>query len=108
MSVIVENFVIHKGEDFSKDFTIQNTDKSLTDISSYQVSAYIAKYPDSENVMEFSVGITTANSKIKISIASTVTVNLDSSRNYYNVFVISDSIKKKIREGEALVRDSIF
>lgn len=107
MSVIVENFVIHKGEDFSREFTERNIDKSLVNISSYDVSAYIAKYPESENITEFTVGITTATSKIKISLASTVTETLDSGRNYYNVFAISNSVKKKIREGEVLVRDSI-
>jgi hypothetical protein len=109
MSVIVENFTVHKGEDFSKEFTIRNPDKTLTNISSYSSPfAYVAKYAESENKTQLNVGIGTTTSKIQISLASTLTETLDSGRNYYNVFVNTGSQVIKIREGEILVNDSIL
>lgn len=109
MSVIVENFTLHKGEDWSKEFTIKNSDKTLTDISSYTSPfAYIAKYAESENKTELTVGIVTSESKLKISLANTITETLDSGRNYYNVFVNTGLQVIKIREGEIIVKDSIL
>lgn len=108
MSVIVENLILHQGEDFSKNFTIKNLDKSLVDISSYSAYGYMAKYPESEEKVEFTVGIVTTSSQINISIANTITQSIPHGRHYYNLFAQSNQLIKKEREGEILVRPSVL
>jgi hypothetical protein len=108
MPVIVENLILHQGEDFSKTFIIKNSDKSLVDISSYSAYGYMAKYPESEDKIQFTVGITTSVSEIKISIANTITETIQHGRHYYNLFTISNNLIKKEREGEILVQPSIL
>lgn len=108
MSVIVENLVLHQGEDFSKTFTIQNSDKSLVDISSYSAYGFMAKFPESETKVEFTVGIVTASSQINISVANTITETINHGRHYYNLFTVSNNIIKKEREGEILVQPSVL
>lgn len=108
MSVIVENLVIHKGEDFLKTFTITNPDKSLIDISDASAEAFMAKFPEAVEKFSFTVGIITATSQIQISLASSITQNLTSGRNYYNLFIERNNTIKKEREGEILVKDSVL
>lgn len=108
MSVIVENLTLHQGEDFSKTFTLTKPDKSLVDISSYTAYGYMAKYPESQDKVQFTVGIVTETSQINISIANTITETIVSGRHYYNLFTVSNDIIKKQREGEILVSPSVL
>ncbi len=108
-AVIAENFVIQQGEDFSRNFTLKNPDNSLVGVSSYTASAYMAKYAGDTTTYPFVTGITTSNSTINISMASTITSTLDAGRYYYNVFTIDGSSKKvKQREGNIIVNASVL
>ena len=98
-AVIAENFVIQQGEDFSRDFTLTNPDKSLVNISAYTASAYMAKYAGDTTTYSFTVGITTTTSTIRISMANTVTAALDSGRYYYPPYKFAHSqIRMKLEK----------
>lgn len=108
-AVIAENLLIQQGESFSKNFVLENADKSLVNVSAYTASAYMAKHAGDTTTYPFTVGITTSTSTINISMASTVTATLDSGRYYYNVFTVDGSSKKiKQREGNIIVNGSVL
>jgi hypothetical protein len=108
-AVVAENFNLQQGEDFEYTFTLKNSDQTLKDISSYSSSAYLAKYAGDATSYPFTVGITTSTSKIKISMASTITATLDPGRYYYNVFTVDgSSVKRKEREGSIIVNASVL
>lgn len=108
-AVIAENLLIQQGESFSKNFVLENADKSLVNVSAYTASAYMAKYSGDTTTYTFSVGITTSTSTINISMASTITATLNPGRYYYNVFTVDGSSKKvKQREGNIIVNASVL
>jgi hypothetical protein len=108
-AVVAENFNLQQGEDFEYTFTLKNSDQTLKNITSYTSTAYMAKYAGDATSYPFTVGITTSTSKIKISMASTITATLDPGRYYYNVFTVDgSSVKRKEREGSIIVNGSVL
>lgn len=109
MSVPEVNLRIEKGTDFDATFKVSNADGSVFSLSGYTASSKIRKYPTSPDSQSFSTSITTATGEIKISMASTITSQLDAGRNYYDVIVTNSGAGKvqKVFQGTAIVSDTV-
>lgn len=109
MSIPAVNLNIEKGTDFEAIFNVSNSDGSVFSLSNYSVSSKIRKHPTAETSKSFSTSITVATGEIKISMASTVTANLSSGRNYYDVMITHNSTGKiqKVFNGTVIVSDTV-
>lgn len=103
------NITIEKGMDFEATYVVTNPDGSVYVLTNQSATAKIKKHPTASSSGSFSTSITSGVGEIKISMASSITSDLTSGRNYYDV-VITNSVtgkKTKVFEGMALVRDTV-
>lgn len=109
MAVPEVNLTIQKGTDFEATFNVSNSDGSVFSLLNYVATSKIRKYPTSPDSQSFSTAITVATGEIRISMASTVTSELDSGRNYYDVIITNSGTGKiqKVFQGTALVSDTV-
>lgn len=109
MSVPAVNIVIQKGTTFEATYTVANSDESVYSLTGKTASAKIRKHPTATTSKSFQTSITVATGKIAISMGSTVTADLSSGRNYYDVILTDSSSGKvtKVFEGTAIVYDTV-
>jgi len=109
MAVPTVNLTIEKGTSFETTFNITNSDDSVFILSNFSASAKIRKHPTATTSKSFSTTITSAIGEIKISMGSTVTANLTSGRNYYDVVITHSQTNKvqKVFEGTVIVSDTV-
>jgi len=109
MAVPAVNIVIEKGTDFDATYNVSNSDNSVYSLTNQTATAKIRKHPTATTSQSFQTTITVATGEIKISMGSTVTANLTSGRNYYDVVLTNSNTgkKTKIFEGSALVHDTV-
>jgi len=109
MSVPVVNIAIEKGTDFSAVYNVTNSDNSVYLLANQSASAKIRKHPAATSSKSFQASITIATGKIQISMGSTVTAELSTGRNYYDVILTNTITNKviKIFEGTAIVKDTV-
>ena len=108
MSVSVVNLSINKGTDFEASFNVNNPDETQFLFNNYSATAKIRKHPSATSYQSFQTSFP-ASGEIKISMASTVTSQLSSGRNYYDVIIIESTTNKvkKIFEGTIIVNDTV-
>lgn len=109
-SVPAVNITVDIGTDFTKVYTVKNSDGSAFNLTNYTAVSKLKKFPDSSTVAaSFASSITSANSgQITVSIASTLTANLDPGRYYYDIVVTSGiGTISKVYTGMALLNPSI-
>jgi hypothetical protein len=109
MAVNVENITIEKGTDFSKQFTILNSDGTSFDLSDYTFTAKLKKWGAAQNSVSFATtyGSNPSLGKLTISLSDSVTGILTSGRSVYDVLITSGvGTVTKIREGTAIIRDT--
>jgi hypothetical protein len=109
MAVNVENITIEKGTDFSKQFTILNSDGSAFDLSNYTFTAKLRKWGAAANPVSFATtyGADATLGKLTISLSDTITGILTSGRSLYDVLITSGvGTITKIREGMVIIRDT--
>lgn len=109
MAVPVVNIVIEKGTTFESTYVVKNPDGSVFSLVNQTATAKIKKHPSATSSSSFSTSITTGVGEIRISMASSITSNLSSGRNYYDVIITNNNNGKvtKVFEGTALVRDTL-
>lgn len=109
MAVPTVNLTIEKGTSFETTFNITNSDDSVFVLFNFSASAKIRKHPTATTSKSFSTTITSAIGEIKISMGSTVTANLTSGRNYYDVVITNSQTNKvqKVFEGTVIVSDTV-
>ena len=108
MAVPVVNISIQKGTDFENTYTISNPDGSPVNLTGYSGVSKIRKFPESTITIPFSVSFVPSAGQIVLSMASTVTSQLESGRQYYDILLTSPTNKKdRTFEGMALVTSSI-
>ena len=108
MAVPAVNITIEKGADFENIYTVSNPDGSPLDLTGYTGIAKIKKFPESNSYSSFSVGFVTSAGQVVVSMAKTVTNQLVTGRNYYDVLLTSSSGKStRIFEGMALVTPTV-
>lgn len=109
MSVAVVNLSIEKGTDFEASFSVLEPNSSPAALYNYSGAAKIRKHPTSSEYKSFSVTITAATGKVKITMARSVTSELKSGRNYYDI-LLTDNVRNtvtKVVEGSIIVSESI-
>lgn len=104
----VVNIVIEQGTDYEKVFTIYNPDKSVLDLTGYSGVAKMRKFSGSAVSTSFNVGIASTAGKITVSLANTITSQLEAGRYYYDVIATVESTGKKTKlvDGMVLVNAS--
>lgn len=106
----ISNLVIDKGTSFDITFNIFNEDGSELDIdNSYTGVSKLRKYPSSPVSYPFSVGLSTADNTVSISMASTVTSQLPTGRCYFDLILTygyAEPTTKKYVLGSIIVRDT--
>lgn len=109
MTVPAVNIVIEKGTSFEATYNVTNNDSSVYSLTNQTATAKIRKHPTATTSKSFTTSITTSTGEIKISMGSTVTAELTSGRNYYDVILTHATTGKvvKIFEGTAIVKDTV-
>ena len=102
------NLTIYGGADFETTFNVTNNSNTAFNLSGYSGTAAISKSVAVGATLgvttSFSVGITSAlGGKIKISLGSTSTRNLDQGRYVYDVIVSSGSSLYTLVNGNVMV-----
>jgi hypothetical protein len=102
----VTSITIYKGTDFEKKVSIAVT---TLDSSSQTALAKIRKHPASENYKTFDTYINEDDNSVLISMASSITSDLDNGRNYFDIIIETNSTDKlmKVVEGSILVYDTV-
>jgi hypothetical protein len=104
----VNNLIIEKGTDFSTEFSLFEADNSAAVLSSLgSPYATIRKHPTATNYKNFSITITAATGKIKISMTAANTSELTTGRNYFDIVLTLGGLKTKILKGTILVEESV-
>jgi hypothetical protein len=104
MAVPSVNIVIERGTDYQEVFTVNNPDGSPLDLTGHSGVSKIKKHPESITSTSFNVGIVSAAGQVIVSLANTITSNLNPGRYYYDVIVISSVGKKtKVVDGMVIV-----
>jgi hypothetical protein len=109
MAVPAVNITIEQGTDFENVYTVTNPDGTPLDLTGYTAAAKIIKFPGSSTTSSsFSVGIITSAGQVLVSMAHTVSSELNAGRYYYDVIITSgiSGKKTKIIDGMALVTPS--
>lgn len=83
----INSLTIDKGVDFEATFNVLSPDDSPFSLNGYTGISKIRKYPNSPTSHNFKVEVTVATGEVKISMASTVTSQLTSGRNYFDVIL---------------------
>jgi len=110
MAVNVENIVIEKGTNFSKQFKILNSDGSAFNLSNHTFTAKLRKWGESKNSVSFATthGADATLGNLTISLSNSITGILTSGRSLYDVLITSGvGTVTKIREGMVIIRDTV-
>lgn len=106
----VNSLTIDKGVDFEATFSIFSPDDSYYSLNGFVGTSKIRKYPNSPTSHPFTVEITVATGEVKISMASTVTSQLSTGRNYFDVIlnrsIHGNSSTFKVIQGTIIVSDT--
>jgi hypothetical protein len=102
----ITSLSIYKGTDFEQKVSIAIT---TLDSSIHTASAKIRKHQTSETYQNFNTYIDEIDNSVVISMGNTVTSDLDSGRNYFDIVIENSSTNKimKLTEGSILVYDTI-
>ena len=110
MTVYRKNISINDGETISEDLTLLSADGSgVVDLTGYTGQSQLRKSHSNPRFADIQVGIVNATQGlINLSIASTITENLQGGRHVYDVILTRPSGFKFVAvEGNALVRSGI-
>lgn len=102
------NLNIHKGTYFEETFILTADDGLGLNLNGASVTARIKKHPTTTQFYPFSTTLTIADSSVKISMASSITAELTSGRNNYDILITnSNGLITKVVEGNILVHDTV-
>lgn len=111
MAVAFVNISIEKGTDFRATFNISGPDNGPVSLDDYTPVAKIRKHPTSVKVSSFTATLVAdvGDTSVTIQMNKTLTAQLSSGRNYFDVFLVDDNTGYTIKvvEGSAIVSDSV-
>jgi hypothetical protein len=110
MALYTRNIVIDVNSDYEEIFpSIKNSNNSLLDLTGYTFVGELKKHPLSLNkTASFNVSIAdTSMGKIKISLGSSITQNINPGRYSYDVLMNTGSKLTRIFEGSALATPGV-
>ena len=98
MAVYVNNITINSGDNFYRDFYLDEVDGSSLDLTGYSAAAQIRKHPESINVVAtFNVSfVDRTEGRIRLSLNPSITKDIKSGRYCYDVLFTDTSGKKSI------------
>ena len=104
MAVPTVNIQIEQGADFATTYTITNSDGSVYNLTGASAVAKVKKYPGASASSSMSTSLIASTGKIQVSLANTITSELDPGRYYYDILVTDSNDKKtRVIEGQAIV-----
>lgn len=109
MTVPVVNLRIDKGTNFETTLNVTNADGSAFNLGGYSAAAKLKKNPTASTSKSFQVTLTAATGEIKISMSSSVTSELSTGINIYDVVITETATSEisKVFEGNVTVYPSI-
>ena len=110
MAVFSTNLLIYKHTDFEQTFILEDSQSnSAKDLTGFTAQSQLRKHPANPRFADIQVGIVNATQGlINISIASTITENLQGGRHVYDIILTKPNGFKFVAvEGNALVRSGI-
>ena len=109
MTVPVVNLRIDKGTNFEATFNVTNADGSAFNLIGYSATAKLKKHPTASTSKSFSVTLTASTGEIKISMSSSVTSELSTGINIYDVVITETATSEisKVFEGNVTVYPSV-
>jgi hypothetical protein len=108
MSVSAVNLTIVKGTDFEASFFITSDDNDKLNLSFSQGTSKIKKHPTSNKFHNFDVVLYPNDGEISISMGRTVTSQLTSGRNYFDIFIENTELDfvSRVVTGTIIVEDT--
>lgn len=109
MAVAAVNLTLEKGTDFEATFNLFESNSSPAYFSNFDGVCKIKKYPTSPISHECQVSIAGSTGQVTISMGKTITSELSSGRNFYDV-VLTNNVNEntfKVVEGSIIVSDSV-
>lgn len=106
MAVYVNNITVNSGDNFYRDFYLDNVDGTPLDLTGYTGSSQIRKHPESTNATAtFTLSfVDRTGGRIRLSLSPSTTKDLKAGRYVYDVLFTDASNKKSIVvEGNILV-----
>ena len=110
MASAVSNLIIYQGADFITDFTIENDNGTLFDLTGYSVACQIKKhYTSSTSTTVTGAILTPATAgQIQLSLGNVVTTAMKSGRYVYDVVITSTTGQKtRVFEGSISVLEGV-
>ena len=98
MAVYVNNITINSGDNFYRDFYLDEVDGSSLDLTGYSAAAQMRKHPESNKVVAtFNVSfVDRTEGRIRLSLNPSITKDIKSGRYCYDVLFTDTSGKKSI------------
>ena len=110
MASAVSNLLIYQGADFITDFSIENDNGTMFDLTGYTVACLIKKHYTSSTSTTVTAAVlnpATAG-QIQLSLGNTVTAALKSGRYAYDVVITSTTGQKtRVLEGTVSVLEGV-
>ena len=106
MAVYVNNITVNSGDNFYRDFYLDEVDGSSLDLTGYSAAAQMRKHPESTKVVaNFNVSfVDRTEGRIRLSLNPSITKDIKSGRYCYDVLFTDTSGKKSIvLEGQVIV-----
>lgn len=108
MAVVPVSLTLEKGTDFEATFYVTGDDGGGLNLLYSTAEAALKKHPTSKTSYNFTVGISTADSEVSISMGKTMTSVLPSGRTYFDVFLTNTELDftSRIVTGTIIVEDT--
>ena len=102
--------MIYQGSDFNTDFTVENDNGTLFDLTGYTVACLIKKHYTSSTSTTVTAAILTPATagQIQLSLGNAVTAAMKSGRYVYDVVITSTTgVKSRVLEGSVSVLEGV-
>ena len=110
MASAVSNLLIYQGADFITDFSIENDNGTMFDLTGYTVACLIKKHYTSSTSTTVTAAVLNpaTTGQIQLSLGNTVTAALKSGRYVYDVVITSTTGQKtRVLEGTVSVLEGV-
>ena len=107
MAVYVNNITVNSGDNFYRDFYLDNADGTPLDLTGYTGSSQIRKHPESTNATAtFTLSfVDRTNGRIRLALSPSTTKDIKAGRYVYDIlFTDASNNKSIVVEGNVLVR----
>ena len=110
MASAISNLLIYQGSDFITDFTIENDNGTLFDLTGYTVACKIKKHYTSSTCTTVTGAILSpaTSGQIQLSLGNAVTTAMKAGRYVYDVVITSTTGQKtRVLEGSVSVLEGV-